>query len=63
MTTEKRKKAPGRTFTQAERRAAGAREIVSITLTPEAKEALDLLRGTDSRGDYIEALIEEALHG
>lgn len=56
-----KKKAPsGRTMSQAERRAVGAKSVVSITLTPEGLKALDMLRGSDSRGECIEQLLRGA---
>lgn len=57
MTTSRKRKAPGRAQSQEERRAMGNRVITSITLSPEALEALDKLKGKESRGVFIEELI------
>lgn len=63
MPTKPRKKAPGRTLSQEERRAVGAKIVKSFTLSVEAIEALDLLRGSESASAFLEELIHEALHG
>lgn len=37
----------------------GTKLIVAITLTPEALEALDKMRGKESRGAFLEELLRE----
>lgn len=62
MSKAKQKKtAPGRTLSQEERRAVGAKVIVSIALTPEALTAIDRFRGPEARGAFLERLVKTEL--
>lgn len=48
---------PGSTWTQDERRALGAKIIVSMVLTAEGLKALDKMRGKSARGVFVEELL------
>lgn len=50
----------GPTLTQEQRRASGARQVVSLTLAAESIRELDKRRGDMSRGAFVERLLRGA---